>query len=341
MASPWSQAKRSLKSKILGHGQGRAPARLACNFRTPDASGIDLIVSSLLQNYFTRAMESIDRTPDEYLATNEGQTDLKDHVAGRLERFRNTAIPWLDAARTLAGASILEIGCGTGSSTVALAEQGAKVTAVDIDAPSLAVARDRCAVYGINAEFHCANAVDVRSIFQDRTFDFVIFFACLEHMIHKERIEAMKSTWDMLMPGQLWCVIETPNRLWHFDGHTALMPFYLWLPDDLALKYSKLSPRRPFNSLHSDTSQEAMLRFQREGRGVSFHEFDLTMGSTEKLEVVSSLPIYLRKQTPLWEIGRRLTGSPNYRFECLLRELGPAIHAGFYQSSLDLIIRKR
>ena len=38
----------------------------------------------------------------------------------------------------------------------------------------------------------------------------------------------------------------------------------------------------------------------RHGRGVSFHEFDLTMKNAAELEVVSGLPLWLRRERPVW-----------------------------------------
>jgi S-adenosylmethionine-dependent methyltransferase len=263
---------------------------------------------------------------------------LQDHLYRRLDASRNTVIPWLSSAKPLSGSRILEIGCGTGSSTVALAEQGADVTGVDVLESSLVVAKDRCEVYDLGVKFHCANATEVHKLFVGQHFDFIIFFASLDHMTHNERMVAMKNTWDMLSPGSLWCVIETPNRLWYYDGHTSHLPFYLWLPDDLAFLYSRFSPRKGFRDLYREVDDAWKLDFLRRGRGVSFHEFELTMKRAEELDVVSSLPIFLRRQNLLRRVLWMLTG--NRGFESFLMQCGPKIHTGFYQNSLDLIIRK-
>jgi 2-polyprenyl-3-methyl-5-hydroxy-6-metoxy-1,4-benzoquinol methylase len=131
----------------------------------------------------------------------------------------------------LSGARILEIGCGTGASTVALAEQGAQVTAVDLDGSALEVARVRCDAYGVRATFIEANAVDAI-----QPADMIVFFACLEHMTYEERIESLRKAWEVLPPHGILAVVDTPNRLWYFDGHTALTPFFNWLPHELAME---------------------------------------------------------------------------------------------------------
>jgi 2-polyprenyl-3-methyl-5-hydroxy-6-metoxy-1,4-benzoquinol methylase len=325
--------KRALSPKV--------PSRISRNFTKLSPSGLGALEQSLKANYYTRRVwGDLDLDIDSQLSTPEGRTDLADHLYSRLDSFRNTVIPWLDDAKPLHGASVLEIGCGTGSSTVALAEQGAQVVGVDIDEASLRVARDRCHLHAVDCELIQANGDEVADRFAGRNFDFIIFFACLEHMTHDERITAMRGTWNMLGKGALWCLIETPNRLWYFDHHTSRLPFFSWLPDDLAFEYSQYSPREFFKDSYRECSDETMLSFFRHGRGVSFHEFDIAMKRTEDLDIVSSLPIRQRRRSllRLWELGWRLT--MDRRFEKCLMRARQSVHQGFYQPSLDLIIRK-
>jgi 2-polyprenyl-3-methyl-5-hydroxy-6-metoxy-1,4-benzoquinol methylase len=322
---------------LFGIGKMKVSDDISKNFRKIDESGRKDIIRTLRNNYFTREIwgEAVVST-DNYLETQEGKMDLDDHLNNRLVEFRRTVIPWINDAAPLSGLRILEIGCGTGSSTVALSEQGADVTAVDIDEPSLIVARDRCAAYGLDAVIQKGNATEVHKTFQDRSFDLVIYFASIEHMTHKERISAMKSTWDMLPDGALWCILDTPNRLWFFDGHTAQLPFFHWLPDEFAFEYSKFSARAPFNTSFREMNDDTFLTFLRHGRGVSYHEFQMSMKRVEELDVVSCL----QDQNPLRTLIRKLVRTTNYRYERLLTEVGPKIHRGFYQPSLNLIIRK-
>lgn len=309
------------------------------NFRKLDTTQIEALTRSLKSKFFRRRIwGGATVASDEYLSSNEGNKDLSDHLEGRLNEFRQTVIPWLSDAKPLSGTNILEIGCGTGSSTVALAEQGANVTAIDIDAASLTVAKDRCQLYGLKVDFVNNNAVAVGQIFADQHFDLIIFFAALEHMHFKERIAAIKSTWDMLSMNDLWCVIDTPNRLWYFDDHTAQLPFFHWLPDDLAFAYSRFSPRKPFCQAYREQSEETTANFLRHGRGVSFHEFDIAIGKTEELEIVSTLPRYLRKQSHILALSWQMTVQHGY--ENFLAKVGPKVNKAFYEAYLNFIIRK-
>lgn len=330
-----------VKARIKRLIRPTIPKDLKRRFKSLSPDGFRDLESSLKRNYFSRQVwGGVEVDVESLLASNEGRSDMSDHLYRRLDLFRATVVPWLADAKPIAGARILEIGCGTGSSTVALAEQGAEVVAVDVDEHSLQVARDRCAAYGLNASFLGVNANQVFKELSGQHFDFVIFFACLEHMTHDERIDAMRGTWKMLSSGDLWCVIETPNRLWYFDHHTSRLPFYSWLPNDLAFDYSRFSPREPFKDSYRQPSADAMLSFLRHGRGVSFHEFDVAMKPAPELDVVSSRRIWLREKSflRLWDLAWRVT--LDHRFETCLVAAKPEIHRGFYQPFLDLIIRK-
>jgi S-adenosylmethionine-dependent methyltransferase len=313
------------------------PAHLASNFRGLPSEGVLELESSLRRHYFTRRVWGhLDISPEAYLASEAGRYDLAAHMDVRLTEFREVLIPWFDAVCGLRDSRILEIGCGTGASTLALAEQGAVVTAIDVDGASMQVARDRLRLHGCEASFLEANATDIPMLLAGHAFDLVIFFATLEHLTHNERLAAMRGTWSLLQPGAHWAVVETPNRLWYFDDHTSHLPFYHWLPDDLALEYSRFSPRTPFNEAYS--SSDELVSFLRQGRGVSYHEFDLALGDTSGLDVVSSLRSWLAAKNPLRRVVSRVR--PTGRFTAFLRSVGPPIHPGFYDRDLYLIIRR-
>ncbi len=316
------------------------PRHVAARFRQIDESGFEAVRQSLHQHFFARFA-------DGYLSTADGQRDLMNHLVRRLENDRNLVIPWLDASlskpskpsKSLRGMQVLEIGCGTGCSTVALAEQGTRVVAVDLDKPALHVARERCEVYGLDVEFHLANATEVHKLFPGRRFDLVVFHASLEHMVYQERLSAIKTIWDMLSPDDLCCIVDTPNRLWYFDSHTSMLPFFSWLPDELALEYSRFSPRSNFREVCGGHGEDKQLDFLRQGRGVSFHEFHLAIGRPpEQLNVIGSLAAYLRQRS-VWRRWQRRS-SLKARFESVLSEVYPGLHRAWLQPSLDLIIRK-
>src|SRR5688500_14623008 len=124
-----SRVKRTLRRML----SRRVPARLARNLLPLAPPGRQELLTSIKANYLTgwRSTENYAPSYTEYL--------VADHLHTGLDGDRSTVIPWLDRVRRLEGLRVLDIGCGTGSSTVALAEQGARVTAIDIDAGALRV----------------------------------------------------------------------------------------------------------------------------------------------------------------------------------------------------------
>lgn len=304
------------------------PSHLAKHHIQIDEAGLGRIEQAIREHYHRGWRSEESYTKAGY------QADLDAHVRGRLESDRRQIIPWIDDAARLSGKRVLEIGCGTGSSTIALAEQGAKVTGIDIDEDALLVAKQRAEVYGVDADFHSINAEDIPSTFRDETFDLIIFFACLEHMTIKERLSSLKDAWDMLPPGGLLVVVETPNRLWYFDDHTAKLPFYHWLPNELAFAYARFSDRKNFRELYTEYDASSKEHFLRRGRGMSFHEFDLSIGHAGDLKVVSSLSTY---QGIRYKIRRTRA---QRRYKSFLNRICPDVHEGFFDETLFLIIQK-
>jgi glycosyltransferase involved in cell wall biosynthesis/GT2 family glycosyltransferase/2-polyprenyl-3-methyl-5-hydroxy-6-metoxy-1,4-benzoquinol methylase len=267
-----------------------------------------------------------------------GERDLEDHVFRRLELDRAQCVPWLCSAFPLAGARVLEIGCGTGASTVALAEQGCKLTAIDIDAQSLAVADTRCRAMGLTGvDFRLVDAVDIGDRFSPASFDCVIFFASLEHMAMPDRRRALAAAWSLLPAGGHLVITDTPNRLWNLDEHTSFLPFFHWLPDDMAAEYmQKFSPRK---DLVADIAGKGVAGLYHAGRGVSFHEIDLAITPVKELQVLVGKDEFLRNRHAA--LARRWNGSDDQAYAMILRRMLPGVPAAFFERSIEVIIRKQ
>jgi 2-polyprenyl-3-methyl-5-hydroxy-6-metoxy-1,4-benzoquinol methylase len=298
---------------------------------------LERVHDALMRDYFP----TFSTWDPDYLTTVEGQRDLRDHETGRLESDRRTVVPWLSHSMSLQGATVLEIGAGTGSSTAALAEQGATVIAVDVNGQHLRVAKARCDAMGLDAEFGESNGADVHRLVGDRRFDLVIFFATMEHMTLDERIEAIRTTFPLVRPGGCWSVVEAPNRLWYFDSHTSGLPFFMWLPDELAKEYRRFSPRREFStSALAETPEASDVAFARWGRGFSFHELELALGPLDEVQVVSTFKSYQRRRNPL-RLLKSFVGRDDRHQRFLRRASGRDLHEGYFEPYLNLIIRKR
>ena len=173
----------------------------------------------------------------------------------------------------------------------------------------------------------------------DERVDVVAFLAVLEHMTLEERLRALRQAWAHLKPGGWLVIDETPNRLWHFDYHTAHEPFFLWLPDDLAALYSSRTRRARYNRLHRNNGKLDPVTLARWGRGVSYHDFVVALDlAPEALPVVSSKDLFFRAKTGATR-GVLYTEDEEV-YEKLIRALAPEVPAGFFTSFLDLILQK-
>jgi 2-polyprenyl-3-methyl-5-hydroxy-6-metoxy-1,4-benzoquinol methylase len=302
------------------------PFQLRRHHSAIDDAGIQRVRESI-QTHFHRGWRARDNYSEAFY-----QHDLNAHLHLRLANDRRLVVPWLNAARDLRGMRVLEIGCGTGASTVALAEQGAHVIALDIDGPALEVARERCRAHGLTADIREANA---DNLLEYGPVDAVLYFAALEHMTQAERQTSLAGAWSILPAGGLLAIIETPNRLWFFDHHTSRLPFYNWLPDDLAFMYSRFSSKEIFKDSYRTADAEMMNHFLRRGRGVSYHEIDVAIAPTQSLATVSSLNSHFgwRRRIRMPRLARR--------YKAFLRSVRPDLHEGWFDPDLDVLIRKR
>jgi 2-polyprenyl-3-methyl-5-hydroxy-6-metoxy-1,4-benzoquinol methylase len=326
MRKMWESKRGTLKASIQRFIYP-LPTKLARKQIPDTAARLREVRGALEKHYFVGW-----RAKDACIPQSYGW-DLNNHLIGRIRLDRQRIVPWLEANLPLENSSILEIGCGTGSSTVALAEQGARVTAIDLDADAIEVARCRCDVYRVSVDLRLANAVDALKSMTVGSYDLIILLGCLEHMTHVERIACLRMAWELLPKNGTLAIVETPNRLWHFDSHTSLLPFFNWLPDDLAFEYSRFSNRKDFNDLYRDNTVQKREHFLRRGRGASFHEFHVAIGSVADLNVHS-----LKEFQRPWSELKRSKTERDYRR--ILQRHYPELHGGWFEEYLDLAIKR-
>ena len=119
-----------------------------------------------------------------------------------------------------AGGRVLEAGCGVGAQTVTLARNspGAIITAVDISAESLAVARRRVESAGLaNVVFEEADVFDLP--FSAATFDHVYVCFVLEHL--QDPRGALAALRAVTKPGGTLTVIEGDHGSTFFHPENA------------------------------------------------------------------------------------------------------------------------
>lgn len=88
------------------------------------------------------------------------------------------------------GKKVLEIGCGIGTDTINFARSGARVTAVDLSAKSLEVAKKRAEVFGFSdrINFLEANAERLTDYIEPQEFDLIYSFGVIHHSPNPEKI---------------------------------------------------------------------------------------------------------------------------------------------------------
>jgi 2-polyprenyl-3-methyl-5-hydroxy-6-metoxy-1,4-benzoquinol methylase len=94
-------------------------------------------------NYWDDAAPSFDDEPDH---------GLRDPV------IRKTWTQFLQRSIPNTNATVLDVGCGTGSLSIVLAELGHHVTGIDLSPPMISLARTKSARLGLQLEFHVMDA---------------------------------------------------------------------------------------------------------------------------------------------------------------------------------------
>jgi 2-polyprenyl-3-methyl-5-hydroxy-6-metoxy-1,4-benzoquinol methylase len=317
---------------------------MAANGQSIDAQGSDDLV-------FPPAMEERFRTAllETYfkwnpIADSKDEADLRhlhDHLRGRFDDCRRWFMPWLRRVLDLNASRVVEIGCGTGSTTAALALDAGEVEAYDIAGDSIDAARRRLQIMGLsNVRFHEHHPdlllAAIREQQSPQTVDCFVLFAVLEHQLLPERLATLKTCWELLRPGGFLVIADTPNRLCLHDFHTSWLPFFNALPDELALRYADRSPRQDFRdqiaAACTASDIDAHLVLARLGRGVSYHEFELAIGDVEPFIVGDGFD-----PEPLGYFGVSLETRLLFSY---VKQKGLPIAPAFVRDTIEVILQK-
>ncbi len=163
------------------------------------------------------------------------------------------------AARGSSSLAVLEVGCSFGHITEYLNDQPrvAVIDTFDVDRDFVEMTRAKVEDFGlakVRQVLHLTDEETTRLPFADHAFDLVLAVGVVEHLAPDGRHRYVDEWYRVLAPGGHLVILDTPNRAFPLETHSAGLPGIQWLPPRIAFAYARLV--RP--------------RF----RGVRFEDFD-------------------------------------------------------------------
>jgi ubiquinone/menaquinone biosynthesis C-methylase UbiE len=190
--------------------------------------GFDAIATSLREEvaaFYAGSERGSNALTAATLETNSGFVERRTRPLMELYESR--------AGSGIAGADVLDVGCGFGAMSVWFAAQGARVKAVDPKRARLAVGRSVAATHGLDANFSVGRAERLDQ--PDASFDLVVMNNSLCYLVEQEaRAVALGEALRVLRPGG-WILIRNPNRAHPIDQYSGL-PLLPLLPARLATR---------------------------------------------------------------------------------------------------------
>jgi ubiquinone/menaquinone biosynthesis C-methylase UbiE len=193
--------------------------------------------------------------------------------------------------------TVLDIGCGTGRTSINLARTGVEVVAVDLSSEMVKAAKQESDRLGLDIDFRTMDATSLE--FADGTFDAALFSANgIDHVPgYNQKLEVVKEAFRVLKPGapfifsvhRIWSPVHLPRML--MCG-MRLMLGKIFRFDTLEKEWGELY------DLNAATQEEGYGQFLSSGKwrkAINIAGFDLVYNQSRyKLECGSSL-MWLRR----------------------------------------------
>lgn len=151
---------------------------------------------------------------------------IQAHLGGENSRevvFEKFLIPEIKYhCPNLKNKSILDLGAGTGSTTLVLAKHFGHIDAFDTDQKALVLCKLRLKENGFGEKVTTLKTTDLGSI--NQKYDFILMNAVVEHIPLSEkdlRRKVIRQAFSLLKPGGYLYINDTPNRIFPLDRHTT------------------------------------------------------------------------------------------------------------------------
>jgi SAM-dependent methyltransferase len=172
---------------------------------------------------------------------------LADQLGGpesRLMHFVQYLVPEIEfRCGPLDNKRVLDFGCGTGPSTVALAMRAKSVVAFDVDPESMRLCRRRLAEHGLESQvqlLYAESLDEVRDLIGE--VDLILMCGVIEHLPITQgdlRRNIIRTLFGMLKESGYLYVYDTPNRVWPYDFHTTHLWWIPWMEPGSARAYRR------------------------------------------------------------------------------------------------------
>ncbi len=106
----------------------------------------------------------------------------------------------------------LDLGCGTGTNSIYLAQHGFTVVGVDFAAKAIATARDKAQHAGVAVEFHAADVTRLDSLGMREPFDFVLDMGCFHSIDAAGRTRYAEHLAQLTRPGAVFMLYAFSPR---------------------------------------------------------------------------------------------------------------------------------
>jgi SAM-dependent methyltransferase len=144
----------------------------------------------------------------------------------------------------------LDLGCGTGTNAMALAERGYQVTGVDFSAQAIRAARRKAAKAGLGIDFRVGDVARLDDL--SGPYDYALDIGCLFSLTAKDRASYAAGLARLLRPGG-WYML------------------YAWLPRPWRGKNTGLSPDEVRTLFSQDFKEEKIVVGEEKGHGSAWY----------------------------------------------------------------------